>query len=332
MRIELGRATVKVVRVLVVAACAASPALAIAQGAGTYPARPVRMIVPFPPGGGADLTARLVGQKLAERFGQPYVVENRPGSNGVVGIEAAARSAPDGYTFMLVDRGATGINPSLYRKLPYDPNELAYVGITAWGPYVLVVNPSVPAKTLDDLVALARVRPGKLNYGSFGTGSLAQMGMEALKAHRGIDLTHVPYKGAALAATAAVSGEVEVTVSSPAALLGHIREGRLRALAIGAPRRAASLPDVPTLAEAGGGDTLLPTYFGFAFPPGTPAAIVTRTSEEIRRIVALPDVAPRLAGAGLDVDGGTPEEMARVVREDIQRFARLAKTIGLQPE
>ena len=194
-----------------VAVAFAAPAIA---QSGAYPNRPIKMIVPFPPGGGADLTARVVAQKMSESMGQPVVVENKPGANGSIGTEAVAKSTPDGYTLLLVDRGALGINPHIYAKLPYDPlKDLSFVGIATEGPYVLVVNPSLNVKTLAELVALAKAKPGTLNYASFGIGSLPQLNLEALNRRMGIDLVHVPYKGAGPAAQAVVAGEVGVTLT-----------------------------------------------------------------------------------------------------------------------
>jgi tripartite-type tricarboxylate transporter receptor subunit TctC len=316
----------------VVAMCAAAPAAA--QAGATYPTRPVRMIVPFPPGGGADLTARVLAQKMSESMGQPIVVENRPGANGVVGTDAVAKAAPDGYTILLVDRGALGINPSLYAKLPYDPlKDFSYVGIATEGPYVLVVNPSLPAKSLAELAALAKAKPGTINYASFGIGSMAQLNVEALNQRMGTDFVHVPYKGAGPAVQAVVAGEVGVAIASVPGVLGFIRDGRVRALAVGSDKRLALLPDVPTLAEAGGGsDTLIPTFFALAAPAGTPAAVVAKVNAEMRRALAAPDAADKLVAAGLVPTGGTPEAMSATVRQDVARFAALVKTIGIKPE
>lgn len=300
----------------------------------TYPNRPIRMVVPYTPGAGADLTARTVGQKLSESFAQPVVVENRPGANGIVGTEFALKSPPDGYTLLLIDRGALGVNPSLYKKLPYDPlSSFDYVGIAVWGPYVLVVNPRLQAGSVNELVALAKAKPGTLNYGSWGAGSLPQIGFESLKTKAGIQMTHVPYKGAALAVTAAVAGEVAITASSAAGIIGQIRAGKLRPIAIGSPRRSPLLPDVPTLSEAGMSDeSLPPTFFAFAVAAGTPKPIVNRLSSEIHRIVHAKDVAERLVNAGLEPFGSTSEEMTEIVRRDVPWFAKAVKAIGIQPE
>jgi tripartite-type tricarboxylate transporter receptor subunit TctC len=299
-----------------------------------FPSRPIRLIVSFTPGGGADLTARTVALKMSGELKQPIVVENRPGANGLVGAGAAAQSAPDGYTLLLTDRGALGINPSLYRTLPYDPTrDFAYVGIATVAPYVLVSDPRLPVKTLAELIAYAKASPGKVNYGSFGIASMAHLNLEALKARLGIDLVHVPYKGAGPAVQGVVAGDAGVTIASPAAVLGFVRDGRLRALAIGAKQRSPLLPDVPTLGEAGADEDLLAsTYFALALPAGTPRPIVQRLHQEMKSALSAREVAERLANAGLEPLGGTGEELAEQVKRDIPRFRKLIAQIGIQPE
>jgi|KBSSwiStaDraftv2_1062776.scaffolds.fasta_scaffold06422_9 tripartite-type tricarboxylate transporter receptor subunit TctC len=299
-----------------------------------YPSRPIRLIVSFTPGGGADLTARAVGQGMSEALRQPVVVENRPGANGLVGAAAVAKSPPDGYTLLLTDRGALGVNPSLYKSLPYDPlQDFEYVGIVTSAPYVLVVAPRLGVTSLGELVRVAEAKPGAINYASFGIASMAQLNIEALKARLGINLSHVPYKGAGPAVQAVVAGEAGVTISSPAAVLGFVRDGRLRALAIGAHGRSALLPDVPTLAEAGGDDdTLVPTYFAFALPAGTPRPIAERLHEAMKRALGAPQIAERLGAAGLEPTGGTGDSLRELVRRDIPRFRKIIQDIGIQPE
>jgi tripartite-type tricarboxylate transporter receptor subunit TctC len=300
----------------------------------SYPSKPIRLIVSFTPGGGADLTARTVALKMSESLRQAIVVENRPGANGLVGAGAVASAAPDGYTMLLTDRGALGINPSLYKKLPYDPTrDFAYVGIVTVASYVLVSDPRLPATTLRELVKLAKAQPGRMNYASFGVASMAHLNIEALKARLGMDLTHVPYKGAGPAVQGVVAGEAGITIASPAAVLGFVRDGRLRALAIGARQRSALLPDVPTLAEAGAEEDLLaPTYFAFALPAGTPRAIVDSLHQEMKRVLALPEVVERLSAAGLEPTGGTGAELLELVKRDIPRFRRIVQDVGIQPE
>ena len=312
---------------------ATASTFAFAQPA-PYPERPIRMIVPFPPGGGADTTARMLAQKMGDGLGQPLTVDNRPGANGLVGTDAVAKAPPDGYTILLTDRGALGINPSLYAKLPYDPRkDFAYIGVATDGPYVLVVSAALPVKSVADLVALARTRPGALRYGSYGVGSMAQLNLEALARQAGITLQHVPYKGAPPAVAAVVAGEVDMTIASPPSLLGFVKEGRVRALAVGSDTRLALLPDVPTLKEAGvGGDPLLPTYFALAAPAGTPPAVVGRLNEALKAAVSAPDIAAKLAAAGLVPNGGSGAAMTRMVNDDMDRFGMLVKAIGIKPE
>ena len=307
-------------------------AAAYAQAA--WPSRPITLIVSFPAGAGADLTARTVAQKLSESMGQSVVVDNRAGANGILGPSAVAKAAPDGYTILLTDRGALGINPSTYKKLAYDPlKDFEYVSIAAVGAYVLAVKADLPAKTYAELLDLARTKPGTINYGSFGIGSMPQLNMEAFKAKQSINLTHIPYKGGAQVVAGLLTGEVDVALLTAPSLVGPLKAGRVRAVAIGAPKRSALLPDVPTMAEVGGGtDAFTPTYFGFAAPAGTPKPIIARLSAEIRKALMQKDVIDKLAGAGLEATGSSPEEMADTVRGDIARFGAQVKTLGIEPE
>jgi tripartite-type tricarboxylate transporter receptor subunit TctC len=302
--------------------------------AQTYPTKPVHLIVPFPPGGASDLTARTIGQKMSEGLGQPVVIDNKPGANGVVGIDVAAKAPPDGYTLLLTDRGSLTVNPWLYQKLPYDPvKDFAYVGIITDGPYVLVANPKLGVSSVKELVALSRSKPGTLTYASYGVGSMAQLNLEAFNQKMGTDMLHVPYKGAGPAAQAAVAGEVGVTIATVPAVQGFIKDGRLRALAVGSDRRFAVLPDVPTMAEAGASaDILVPTYFALLAPAGTPPAIVARLNAEMKKALADPQVVERLASAGLVPNGGSPDQMAASVKSDLPRFQALVKSIGIKPE
>jgi len=323
----------KVDAVVLLAAALLALTTALAQ-APAYPTKPVRLVVPFSPGGASDLTARTLAQKMGESMGQSIVVDNKPGANGVLGIDLVAKSQPDGYTILLTDRGSLTVNPSLYVKLPYDPvKDFSYIGIATDGPYVLVANPKLNVKTVQELVALSKSKPGTINYSSFGVGSMAQLNLEAFNQRMGTDMLHVPYKGAAPAAQAAVTGEVGVTISAVPAVQGFIADGRLRALAVGSEKRFGVLPDVPTMTEAGASnDILLPTYFALLAPANTPGPIVARLNAELKKALADPVVAERLAGAGLVPVGSTPEAMAASVAQDLPRFADLVKRIGLKPE
>jgi tripartite-type tricarboxylate transporter receptor subunit TctC len=276
----------------------------------------------------------MLAQKMSERLGQPIIVDNKPGANGLVGTDAVAKSAPDGYTILMTDRGALGINPSLYGKLPYDPRkDFAYIGIATDGPYVLVVASALPVESLGELIALGKSQPGALRYASYGVGSMAQLNLEALARAAGITWQHVPYKGAPPAVAAVVAAEVDLTIASPPSLLGFIHNGRLRALAVGSNSRLPLLPDVPTVQEAGlGSQPLIPTYFALAAPARTPPAIVDRLNQELRRALQSPAVVDKLRAAGLVANGGSPMAMAQIVTEDVERFAALVKDIGLKQE
>ena len=314
------------------AALVAMP-LALAQ-APAYPSRTIHLIVPFPPGGASDLTARTLAHKMGESLGQQIVVDNKPGANGVLGLDLAAKAPPDGYTLVLTDRGSLTVNPSLYRQLAYDPlKDFSYIGIATDGPYVLVANPKLNVSTVQELVALSKAKPGTINYASYGIGSMPQLDLEAFNQKMGTDMLHVPYKGASPAAQAAVAGDVGVTIAKVPAVQGFIKDGRLRALAVGADKRFPVLPDVPTMTEAGAGDDILvPTYFAILAPANTPAPIVARLNAELRKALADPAVAETLAAAGLVPVGSTSEAMEASIRKDVPRFAALVKKIGIKPE
>jgi tripartite-type tricarboxylate transporter receptor subunit TctC len=299
-----------------------------------FPSRPIRLIVPFPPGGGADFAARTIANAMGASIGQPVVVENRAGASGMIGAEAAAKSAPDGHTVLLIDRGALCINPHLYGLGRYDPlNSFAYIGTATEAPYVLVVHPSSPAISIGELVELAKRKPDSLSYGSFGIGSMPHLNIEGFDARLGIKMQHVPYKGAGEAVNAVVNGEVQVALVSPPSVLGFLNEGGLRALAVGAKERIAQLPDVPTLAEAGlPTDLLMPTFFALAAPAGTPAAAIRRINAELKRAVALPDVVAKLAAGGLLPVGDTPEELSARVARDFADFGTLVRSFGIKVE
>lgn len=302
---------------------AAASAGALAQE--QYPARPIRMIVAYPPGGAVDIMARSVAQKLQETMGQPVPVDNRPGASGVIGAQAVAKSAPDGYTLVVIDRGALTINPSLYKAPPYDPvKDFAYTGVSTELHYVLAVNAAFPAASFQDFVQMAKAKPGAINYGSFGIGTITQLNFEQLASHLGIRLTHVPYKGAAQTSLGVLNGEVAIMMSSIGGVASFLKEGRLRALAVTGPKRSPQMPDVPTVREVGGGsDTVLPTYFTYAAPAGTPRPVMARLAAELARAQQAPEVLERLAKAGLEPQVMTPESFAEEVKRDLSRFKAL---------
>ena len=296
-----------------------------------YPSRPIRMIVAYPPGGAVDVMARSVAQKLQETLGQPVPVDNRPGGSGVIGAQAVAKSAADGYTLLVIDRGALTISPHLLKTPPYDPvKDFAYTGVSTDLHYVLAVSSSFPAKTFQEFVKMAKAKPGALNYGSFGVGTIVQLNFEQLSSHLGIQLTHVPYKGAAQTSLGILGGDVAIMMSSIAGVAGFLKDGRMRALAVSGPKRSPELPDVPTVGELGGGsDTVVPTYFTYAVPAGTPRAIVLKLNAELSRAQAAPEVAERLTKAGLELQTTAPEAFAESVRRDSERFGKLVKTLGI---
>jgi tripartite-type tricarboxylate transporter receptor subunit TctC len=303
----------------------------VAPAQDSWPSRPLRMVVAYPPGGGVDVMARSVAQKLQDALGQPVVVDNRPGGSGVIGAQSVAKSAPDGYTILVIDRGALTINPHLLKTPPYDSvRDFAYTGVSADLHYVLAVSSKLPAKTFQEFVQMAKAKPGALNYGSFGIGTIVQLNFEQLSSHLGIRLTHIPYKGAAQTSLGVLGGDVAIMMSSIAGVSAFLKDGRMRALAVSGPKRSPQLPDVPTVAEVGGGsDTVVPTYFAYALPAGTPRAIVAKLNTELTRAQAAPEVAERLAAAGLEPQSVTPEAFARGVQRDSERFARLIKTLAI---
>lgn len=311
------------------AGCLARPTLA--QGPAAYPTRPVQLVVPYPAGGAVDLAARLVAEKLRGEFGQPVVVENRPGANGMVGTAAVARSEPDGHTLLMAPREVFGINPILMPKQAIDAKrDFAYVGVVATGAYVLVVNPGLGVDSFAELVALAKTR--ELAYASFGKGSMAHFNIEALARRLGVKMVHVPYRGAPPAVAAVATGEVALTIATPPAALALMQDGKVKALAVGDKRRLPQMSAVPTMAELGfSDDPLLPNFFGLALPAGTPAQIVERLSTASARAIAAPDIAARLEASGLVASPGSPSDMARLVAEDLERFGRLIRELDIKP-
>jgi tripartite-type tricarboxylate transporter receptor subunit TctC len=304
---------------------------AFAQDA--YPSKPIRMVVPYPPGGASDVTARLIGQKVTEAWGQQVVIDNRPGANGIVALEHVAKQPPDGYTLLLANLGPNAINPAIYAKLPYDPvKDFAPVTLTTLVPQVLVVAPTFEAKTLKDLLDFARSNPGKLNYGNGGNGSSNHLGVELMASLAGVSLTAVPYKGDAQAMTDAMSGQVAMTLPTVVAATPHIRSGKLRPLAVGTKTRVASLPDVPTMQEAG-----VPGYESFSWggvmaPAGTPAPVVNRLHAEFVRILRLPDMQEKLAALGATVSAAGPAEFAAFLQAEIRKWDGVAKRANIRLE
>jgi tripartite-type tricarboxylate transporter receptor subunit TctC len=309
--------------------CAASGALA-----QTYPSKPVRMIVPYPPGGGVDGMARPLADQLSKRWGQPVIVENKAGAATIIGAESVAKAAPDGYTLLLTSESTITSNPHIYLKLPYDPvKDLAPVTQLIVLPQMVVVHPSVAANSLPELVALAKAQPGKLNYGSYGNGSQPHLLFEGLKAQTGISLTHVPYKGIAPALQAALAGEVQLTMAGASVARGHILAGKLKPLAIARSERLALMSDVPTLKEAGYPDINPQSWFGLFTTGGTPPEVIDKIYKDVHATFAEPEFRERhITLRGFDGMISTPQEFARFIRDDLQQKARLIQQTGLKPE
>jgi tripartite-type tricarboxylate transporter receptor subunit TctC len=313
----------------------ATMALLHAAGAAAqaWPAKPIRLMVPFPPGGSTDIVARIVAQKLSERLGQPIVIENRGGAGGTIGTALIAKSAPDGYNLAVASTSTHVVAPGVYSRLEYDPiKDFAPIGTMAISPYLLVVNPSVPAKTVQELVALAKKQPGKLNYASAGVGSTTQLAMEMLKAASGTYMLHIPYNGNGPAGTAVIGGQVEILFGSLPALLPHAKSGRARALAVGTPKRSPSLPDVPTVAESGypGFDASL--WLAIMAPAGTPQPVIERLNREIVALISAADTREAFDKAGTEPLTGTPADLAALIRDGLPKYAQIIKSAGIKPE
>lgn len=318
-----------------VQSAALAAALVIASFCGSvlaqsYPSKPIRLVLPFPAAGPSDIVGRLVGQKLSEQLGENVVPDNRVGAGGSVGIAAVTKAPPDGYTLMVVS-AAIAIIPSLYANLAYDAlRDLAPVARLATIENVLLVHPSVPAKTLRQFVTLARANPGKLNYGSGGPGTTNHLANELLKNLEKINMVHVPYKGATLATVALMGGEVDEVIVSVASALPLIQTGRVRPLAVLSVRRVATLPDVPTAKESGVDEFLMSIWYGMFAPAGTPREIISRLNREIMNALESPAMRERMAAAGIDSWPGTPEEMADLLRSETARFAKIIASAGLK--
>lgn len=302
-------------------------AITLAPGAWAqvYPSKPVRFIVPFPPGGGADVIGRVISQKLSDKWGQQVVIDNRAGAGGNIAAELAAAAPADGHTIYQFNI-ANAISPGLYKKLNYDPiKDFSAVTLLATSPFVLVAHPSVKAATVQELIALAKSQPGKLIYASSGNGGPSHLSAEMLKSMAGIQMTHVPYKGIATVINDLLSGQVQVTFTVPASGLPHVRTGRLRALAVTTAKRSAVAPEIPTIAESGvpGYDTS--TWYAVVVPTGTPRPIITKLHADITQVLQLPDVRERLTGVGVDLVGSTPEFLAQFIRSEIAKLGRLIK-------
>jgi len=310
--------------------CAIAAGAAIAQ---EYPVRPIRFIAPNLPGGPTDILARLIGQKLSESLGQPVVIENRAGASGMIGTEAAAKSPPDGYTLVTGNNATFGANVSLFKKLPYDPiKDFSPVVLVATQPNILVVHPSLPVKSVKELIAFARARPGQLNYAGTGMGAAANLSAELFKSMTGTDMVGISYKSAAPALTDLVAGQTQLMFATSLSVVPHIQSNRLRALGVTTAKRARAMPELPTIAEAGVPGFEATTWHGVFVPAATPPAIVAKLNSEINRMLQLADVRERLAAMGAEIVGGTPKEFADHIQREIPKWAKVIKDTGARAE
>lgn len=303
-----------------------TPAISSAE---TYPARSIKIIVPFPAGGGPDMIAREVATTVTSQQGWTIIIDNKPGSGGNIGMDAAAKAAPDGYTLVMGQTSNMAINPSLYAKLPYNPQkDLAPVGLVASAPLVIAVASYSPYKTLSDLLNAAKADPEGINYASSGSGTVAHLATEQLQRIANVKLTHVPYKGAAQGATDLIGGQIQMYISSVVTLSGHIKNGKMRALAVTSAKRSADLPNVPTVAESGFKGFEAVTWFGLAAPAGLSKDKLSKLNAAFNKALETPDVRKRLTEQGADVLGGTPEQFASLVRDETGRWAKVVKESG----
>ncbi|MSQ18203.1 MAG: tripartite tricarboxylate transporter substrate binding protein [Betaproteobacteria bacterium] len=312
---------------------ALSLALAAGVGAQGYPTKPLRIIIPTAPGGNPDFIARPISQKMSESMKQAIVIDNRPGAAGIIGVEFVARATPDGYTLLFGAIGHVATPSALHAKLAFDAvKDFAPISMLAAAPFALFAHPSLAARSVQELVALAKARPGQLNYASFGIGSFTHFVTEAFNASVGIKMVHVPYKGSAPAAVALLSGEVMLSFDALQATLPQVQAKRLYALAIGAARRAPIAPDIPTFAEAGFPDVSASAWFGLFAPANTPRDIVVKLHAEAVKALSSPEIRDQFERAGIEPIGNTPEEFAATVRNDIAKFTRIAKDAGIRAE
>lgn len=322
--------SVKLVPALVCIALGFAPAVSLAQA---YPSKPIRLIVPFPPGGGVDFIGRIVGQKLTERLGQTVTVENRAGANAIVGLEVLKAAPPDGYTIAAASAGPLTVNPFIYAKLPYDTlRDFTHIANMVNFPLLLVAHPSLPVKNVKELIALARTQPGQVIYSSPGSGNSGHLAAELFNSMAKVKILHVPYKGTAPAVVAVLSGEAQLTYSSIPAILPHVRGGRVRALGIGNAKRLAALPEFPTIAEAG-----VPGYEAYAWagmigPANMPAPIVQRLAREINDILKQKDVTDRMLAEGTVPTPSSPEEFTAYIRSELKKWGDVVKMAGIKAE
>jgi tripartite-type tricarboxylate transporter receptor subunit TctC len=312
-----------------VAGIALTALAAAASAQGNYPNKTIRMIVPFPAGGPTDIIARIVGQKLTDSMGQPVVIDNRGGSGGNIGADIVAKAAPDGYTLVMAIVGTHAINPALYARMPYDPvRDFSPITKTGAATIVLVAHPSVPVKSIKDLVALAKAKPRQLTFGSPGSGTPHHLAGELLKTMAGIDLIHVPYKGAAPAVAELLGGQVNTVIVSLPAAFPHVKAGKLTALGVTSGTRSAIVPEVPTFAEAGLGGYELENWYGLLAPAHAPKVIIDKLNRETVKALQMPDVKERLNSQGFEIRTSTPEEFSAYIKSELVKWAKIVKASG----
>jgi tripartite-type tricarboxylate transporter receptor subunit TctC len=303
-----------------------------AKAQGDYPTRPVKVIVPSPPGGGTDILARVLAQHFSKALGQPFVVENKPGAGNMIGIESVARAPADGYTLLLV-ASTLALNSVLYKKVPYDPvRDFAPITIAATAPNVLIVNPALPAQTLAEFIALAKKKPGALSYGTPGIGTSPHLSMELLKSMTGIDIVHVPYRGTAAAVTDVIGGQIAATFANALTAKPQVDSGRVRALAVSGPRRIEALPAVPPVAEAGVPGYEAMQWYGMVAPAGTPAPVIARLHGEAVKALQSDDMKEKLALDGAQPVGSSPAEFAALIRSELEKWTRVARAAEIPPQ
>ncbi len=303
---------------------------AAAQG---YPSKPIRIVITYPAGGGSDFTVRPIAQKLSERWGQPVYVESRPGGSAMIGADFVAKSAPDGYTLMLAASSEVSMNVVLFKKMPYDPvRDLQPVTLVGTTPPILLAHPSLPVKTVKELVALARAKPGTLSYGSIGTGTPQHFAGELMKTTFGIDMVHVPYKGAAPALIDVVGGHVPLALTAPTVAIPHVKAGRLRALAVTSAQRSGAIPDVPTVAESGAPGFNIVQWYSIWMPANPPRDVLEKLHGELVRIIQSPDYRQRQLEAATDIVGSSVEALGNFQKTEIEKYRKLAAAAGIKPD
>ena len=318
-----------IIRALLAAAMALLALNASAQGAATYPTKPIKIVVPFPPGGATDILARAIGAELQKAFGQTVLIENKAGAGGNPGADMVAKSPPDGYTLVMATVGTHGINMALYSNMPYDAvKDFEPITLVAGVPNLLVVHPSVAAKNVAELTALAKAQPGKLNVASSGNGTSIHMAAELYKLMAGVDILHVPYKGSSFALTDLLGGQVQLMFDNMPSALPHVKAGKLRALAVTSPKRSSALPDIPTMDEEGLKGFDATSWFGLLAPAGTPKDIIAKLNAAAVKALTTPEMRERLASQGAEAVGNTPEQFAAFIKAEIEKWAKIVKASG----